>query len=177
MCLKPVSPTRPIRCNETWFLKGLCKQHLPWVYKDLMTFRYSRWPCKKAFIYLLTLLMNNVCGASNKESVSFILFPLFLSGAISGYKGRKMLVAPWGFYTSREAGWRSFSDSLVEVTGLCRVSREMLGTSDKTWSHSEVALGARRLARPTRQLTPAGHSRHDTRAATQANWAAWELLC
>ena len=47
---------------------------------------------KRYFIHLLTLLMNNLCRASNKGPVSFILFPLFLPGARSGSEGRTMLV-------------------------------------------------------------------------------------
>ena len=67
--------------------------HVILVFKALITaLDIHNGIAKKAFIHLLTLVMNNLCRASNKGLISFILFPLFLPGARSGSEGRTMLV-------------------------------------------------------------------------------------
>lgn len=67
--------------------------HIILVFKALMTaLDIHNGLAKRHLLTFLTLVMNNLCKASNKGPIPFILSPPFLPGARSGSEGKTMLV-------------------------------------------------------------------------------------
>lgn len=123
-----------------------------------MTLSSSRWLAKKGIYSPTPLVMNNLWRAVTKRLLRS-LYSLFLLGAISGSKGRKMLVMLQDFSKSEEAGLRGLAQSLAKVTVLTVLYKKgRLGISDKTQLNKVGGWSARPLTKPTGLPRAAGHT-------------------